>query len=130
MKKALVFAIALVLLAGCGGARTTDKNLAQELKKLPSDIPVYPNGQVSTVERDPFRVETGANTLAQGVLYFDDALSTVATWYSKECDKQGWQMINLQDSLILVEKNGIRLQFIFNTENEKTKVIYFMTPVK
>lgn len=120
----------LVLLAGCGGSRTADKNLAAELKKLPADIPVYPNGQVSTVDRDPFRVETGANTLAQGVLYFEDTLKDVAIWYSKECQNQGWQMVNLQDSLILVEKNGIRLQLIFNTENEKTKVIYFMTPVK
>lgn len=128
MKKILLIALTLLVLAGCGGSRTTDKNLEKELSRLTVDIPVYPNGQVSTLDRDPFRVEEGKYLLAQGVLFFEDDLTKVSTWYKNELEAKGWTIQNLEDRLILSSKNGIDFQLIFNEDDGKTKVIYFMNP--
>ena len=128
MRKLVLLALAAIVLIGCGGSRTTDKNLEKELSKLTTDIPVYPNGQVSTLDRDPFRVEEGKYLLAQGVLFFEDDLIKVASWYKSELEAKGWTIQNLEDRLILSNKNGIDFQLIFNEDDDKTKVIYFMNP--
>lgn len=126
-KLALVF-LSFLVLAGCGAARTTDKNLEKELSRLTTDIPVYPKGSVSTLDRDPFRVEAEKYLLAQGVLFFEDELSKVASWYKAELEAKGWTIKNLEDRLIVSNKNGIDFQLIFNEDDGKTKVIYFMSP--
>lgn len=128
MKKILTVVLIALVLAGCGGSRTTDKNLEKELSRLTADIPVYPNGQVSTLDRDPFRVEEGKYLLAQGVLFFEDDLAKVSTWYKNELEAKGWTIQNLEDRLIMSSKNGIDFQLIFNEDDGKTKVIYFMNP--
>ncbi len=129
MKKLLIFAMVLVT-ASCGVARISDKALEAELKKLPPDVPVYPYGQISSLDRDLFRVEVGEFTLAQGVLVFDDSQEKVASWYKAELPKQGWEIINLQDTLIVSVKNGVHFQLMINSDDNKTKVIYFMNPAK
>jgi hypothetical protein len=129
MKKMIILAMIFVL-AGCGVARTSDKALLAELGKLPVDVPVYPNGQIDSLDRDSFRVETGTYTLAQGVLIFDDQMPKVAGWYKTELEKQGWEIINLQDELIVSLKNGVHFQLIFKEDDGKTEVIYFMNPAK
>jgi hypothetical protein len=126
-KLALVFLTFLVL-AGCGAAKTTDKNLEKELSRLTTDIPVYPKGSVSTLDRDPFRVEAEKYLLAQGVLFFEDSLANVSSWYKTELEAKGWTIKNLEDRLIVSNKNGIDFQLIFNEDDGKTKVIYFMNP--
>lgn len=128
MRKLVLLTLAVIVLIGCGGSRTTDKNLEKELSKLTTDIPVYPNGQASTLDRDPFRVEEGKYLLAQGVLFFEDDLIKVASWYKSELEAKGWTIQNLEDRLILSNKNGIDFQLIFNEDDDKTKVIYFMNP--
>lgn len=128
-KLALVFLTFLVL-AGCGAARTTDKNLEKELSRLTTDIPVYPKGSVSTLDRDPFRVEAEKYLLAQGVLFFEDSLANVSSWYKSELEAKGWTIKNLEDRLIVSNKNGIDFQLIFNEDDGKTKVIYFMNPAR
>lgn len=129
MKKMLIFALVLIT-ASCGAARVADKELEAELKKLPPDVPVYPYGQVSSLDRDLFRVEAGEFTLAQGVLIFDDSQQKIAAWYQAELPKQGWEIINLQDTLIVSVKNGVHFQLMINSDDDKTKVIYFMNPAK
>lgn len=129
MKKLLIFAMVLVT-ASCGVARISDKTLEAELKKLPPDVPVYPYGQISSLDRDLFRVEVGEFTLAQGVLVFDDCQEKIASWYKAELPKQGWEIINLQDTLIVSVKNGVHFQLMINSDDDKTKVIYFMNPAK
>lgn len=130
MRKLLSVTLVTLVLAGCGGSRTTDKNLEKELSKLTADIPVYTNGQISTLDRDPFRVEEGKYLLAQGVLFFEDELVKVASWYKNELEAKGWTIKNLEDRLILSNKNGIDFQLIFNEDDGKTKVIYFMNPAR
>ncbi|MBP7733590.1 MAG: hypothetical protein KA140_07530 [Caldisericia bacterium] len=130
MKKLLSIALVALVLVGCGGSRTTDKSLEKELSKLTTDIPVYPNGSVSTLDRDPFRIDEGKYLLAQGVLFFEDDLAKVASWYKNELEAKGWTIKNLEDRLILSNKNGIDFQLIFNEDDGKTKVIYFMNPTR
>lgn len=129
MKKMLIFALVLIT-ASCGMARVAEKELEAELKKLPPDVPVYPYGQVSSLDRDLFRVEAGEFTLAQGVLIFDDSQQKIAAWYQAELPKQGWEIINLQDTLIVSVKNGVHFQLMINSDGDKTKVIYFMNPAR
>jgi hypothetical protein len=128
MKKVLV--VALVLMAVACGARTDDKSLEVVLNKLPPDVPLYPHGKVSTLDRDLFRVETGEYALVQGVLYFEDAQAKVAGWYKVELERQGWEIVNLHDSLIVSVKNGVHFQLMINQDDARTKVIYFMNPAR
>lgn len=128
MRKLALLALAVIVLVGCGGSRTKDTNLEKELSRLTVDIPVYPNGQVTTLDRDPFRVEEEKFLLAQGVLFFEDDLPKVALWYKNELEAKDWSIKTLEDRLILSTKNGIDFQLIFNQDDGKTKVIYFMNP--